>query len=80
MSKKRKIILANILHISDMNRNLVSMDLLRKPGIKSVHETRKLILSRNSTFIRKGYSYEEMVKFCFVDNRIIINPILLIRI
>ena len=66
----RKITLANVLHVPDMNRNLVSGDLLRKPGIKSVYESGKLILSRNGAFIGKGYSSDGMVKLCIVDNGI----------
>ena len=65
-----KITLANVLHVPDMNRNLVSGDLLGKPGIKSVYESRKLILSRNVAFIGKGYSSDGMVKLCIVDNGI----------
>ncbi|KAK0570430.1 hypothetical protein LWI29_001000 [Acer saccharum] len=33
----RKITLANVLYVPDMNRNLVNGDLLGKPGIKSVY-------------------------------------------
>ena len=32
----RKVILTNVLHVPDMNRNLVNGVLLSKPGIKSV--------------------------------------------
>ena len=66
----RKITLANVLHVLDMNRNLVSGDLLGKPGIKSVYESGKLILSQNDAFIGKGYSFDGMVKLCIVDNGI----------
>ena len=66
----RKITLANVLHVPDMNRNLVSGDLLGKPGIKSVDESGKLILSQNGAFIGKGYSSDRMVKLCIVDNGI----------
>jgi hypothetical protein len=56
-----------------MNRNLVSGDLLGKPGIKSVYESGKLILTRNGVFVGKGYSAEGMIKLCTTDN--IINEI-----
>ena len=32
----KKVTLTNVLHVPDMSRNLVSGDLLGKPGIKSV--------------------------------------------
>ncbi|XP_050889487.1 uncharacterized protein LOC127094740 [Lathyrus oleraceus] len=69
----KKVTLVNVLHVPDMNRNLVSGDLLGKPGIKSVYESGKLILTRNGVFIGKGYSAEGMIKLCTNDN--IINEI-----
>ena len=41
----KKVILTNVLYVLVMNRSLVSGVLLRKPGIKSVDESGKLILS-----------------------------------
>ena len=64
----KKITLINVLYVPDMNRNLVSGNLLGKPGIKSVFESKKLILSRNGVFVGKGYSSDGMVKLCIVDN------------
>lgn len=57
----------------DMNMNLVTRDLLWKPGIKSVYKSGKLILTRNSVFIGKWYFAEEMIKLCTTDS--IINEI-----
>ena len=54
----KKIVLANALHVPDMNRNLVSGDLLDKLRIKYVYESSKLILSRNDSFSGKCYSCE----------------------
>ncbi|CAD5164586.1 unnamed protein product, partial [Musa acuminata subsp. malaccensis] len=62
------VTLTNVLHVPDMSRNLVSGNLLGKPGIKSVFESGKLILSRNGTFVGKGYSAEKMVKLSIIDN------------
>ena len=52
----KKVILTNVFHVPDMCRNLVSGDLLCKPGIKSVYESGKLILSRNGVFVGKVIS------------------------
>ena len=64
----KKITLVNVLHVPEMNRNLVSGDLLGKPGVKTIYESGKLILSRNGVFVGKGYSSDGMVKLCIVDN------------
>ncbi|URE44790.1 Retrotransposon protein [Musa troglodytarum] len=64
----KKVTLTNVLHISYMSRNLMSENLLGKPGIKSVFESGKLILSHNETFVGKDYSTKGMVKLCIVDN------------
>ena len=64
----KKIILANVLYVPDMNRNLVSGDLLIKPGVKTVYELSKLILSKNGIFIGKLYSCDGMMKLCTIDN------------
>ena len=64
----KRVTLTNVFHVPEMNRNLVSGDLLGKPGIKSVFESGKLILSRNGVFVGKGYSTEGMVKLCTNDN------------
>ncbi|KAI5416366.1 hypothetical protein KIW84_041435 [Lathyrus oleraceus] len=52
----KKVTLVNVLDVPDMNRNLVSEDLLGKPGIKFVYESGKLILTCNGIFVGKGYS------------------------
>jgi Fe2+ transport system protein FeoA len=63
----KTVTLTNVLHVPDMNRNLVSGDLLGKPGIKCVYESGKLVLSLNGKFVGKGYSSEGMVKLCTID-------------
>ena len=60
------MILANVLHVLDMNKNLVSGDLLSKPGIKSIYKSGKLILSRNGIFVEKMFSCNGMIKLSVV--------------
>ncbi|RVX02495.1 Retrovirus-related Pol polyprotein from transposon TNT 1-94 [Vitis vinifera] len=50
----KKVTLTNVLYVPDMNKNLVSGDLLGKPGIKAVFESGKLILSKSGNFVGKG--------------------------
>ncbi|CAL9075081.1 unnamed protein product [Musa textilis] len=64
----KKVTLMNVFYVPDMSRNLVSGNLLSKPRIKFVFESRRLILSYNETFVGKGYSTEGMVKLSIVDN------------
>ena len=40
-TSSKKVILTNVFHVPDMSRNLVSGDLLCKPGIKSVYMNRE---------------------------------------
>lgn len=60
----KKVTLVNVLHAPDMNRNLVSGDLLGKSSIKSIYESDKHILTRSGVFVGKGYSIEGMIKLC----------------
>jgi hypothetical protein len=69
----KKVTFVNVLHVPDMNRNLVSGDLLGKSSIKSIYESNKHILTRSGVFVGKGYFTEEMIKLCTIDN--IINEI-----
>lgn len=41
---RKKVTLINILHVPGMNMNLVSGDILEKPGMKSVYESGKSII------------------------------------
>ena len=64
----KKVALINVLYVPDMNKNLVSGDLLGKPGIKAVFESGKLILSKSGNFMGNGYSCDGMIKLCTNDN------------
>ncbi|WVZ58553.1 hypothetical protein U9M48_008818, partial [Paspalum notatum var. saurae] len=47
--------LKNVQHVPSMNKNLVSGSLLLRDGFKVVLESNKVIVSRHSLFIGKGY-------------------------
>ena len=66
----KEVTLINVLYVPDMNKKLVSEDLLGKPGIKAVFESSKLILSKSGNFVGKGYSCDGMIKLCTNDNKI----------
>ena len=63
-TSSKKVILTNVFYVPDVNRNIISGDLLNLVGIKSVFESRKLILTRNGVFVGKSYSCDRMVKLC----------------
>ncbi|RVW81286.1 Retrovirus-related Pol polyprotein from transposon TNT 1-94 [Vitis vinifera] len=56
----KKVTLINVLYVPDMNKNLVSGDLLGKPGIKAVFESGKLILSKSGNFVGKGFAHVDL--------------------
>lgn len=68
-----KVNLINVLHNLDMNKNLVSENILGKLGIKSIYELSKLILTHNGVLVKNGYSMEGMIKLCTINN--IINKV-----
>lgn len=52
-TSRNKVTLVNVLHVPDMNMNLVSGDILGKSVIKYVHESGKLILTHYGVFVGK---------------------------
>ena len=58
--------LVNVFYVLDVCKNLVSEYLFNKGGFKMVYESDKLVLSKNSKFIRQGYSYNGMIKLNLV--------------
>ena len=55
LTSEKTIALQNVMHVSDIHRNLISGSLLNKAGIKLTFESDKLILTRNGTFIGKCF-------------------------
>ncbi|RVW78144.1 hypothetical protein CK203_049694 [Vitis vinifera] len=53
----KRVTLINVLYVPDMNKNLVSGNLLGKPSIKAVFESGKLILSKSGNFVGKGLAH-----------------------
>lgn len=41
---------------------------MKKPGIKSVFESEKLVLTHNGYFVGNGYFIDGMVKLCTFEN------------
>ncbi|XP_071920799.1 uncharacterized protein [Coffea arabica] len=66
----KKLILANVLHVPEIRKNLVSADALNKKGLKAVIESNKVIFSLNGVFVGKGYSCDGMFKLCINKNNV----------
>ena len=47
--------LNNVLHVSNILTNIISMSLLRKVRVKASFEYDKVVLTKNNVFIGKGY-------------------------
>ncbi|GKV29596.1 hypothetical protein SLEP1_g38505 [Rubroshorea leprosula] len=57
-----KLTLVNVFHVPDIRKNLVSVNLLCKRGLRVVLESDKAIISKNGNFVGKGYSCDGMFK------------------
>jgi len=47
--------LTDVLHISEICWNLISVFLLGKAGVKVCFESDKIVMTRNGQFVSKGY-------------------------
>lgn len=52
----------NFLHVPDVRKNLVYVNLFYKGGFKTVLETNNLILYKNRVFVGKEYACDRMFK------------------
>ncbi|GJV05442.1 zinc finger, CCHC-type containing protein [Tanacetum coccineum] len=59
--------LKDVLHVSDVRKNLVSRSILNKFGIKLVFESDKFILFKGGKFVSKGYHTSGMLKLNIKD-------------
>ena len=55
LTSGKTLTLTNMLHVSDMRRNLISGALLMKAGLKLLLESDKLVITRNNEFVGKGF-------------------------
>ena len=74
----KKLILINILYVPKIRKNLVSVNLLCKKGVKAVIESDNQILSKGGVFVGKGYSCDSMYKLSI--NKTITNFAILLSL
>ncbi len=52
---EKKLILINVFYVPEIRKNLVSVNLLCKKGVKAIVEFDNLNLSKGRVFVGKGY-------------------------
>ncbi|KAL0552383.1 hypothetical protein IC582_011492 [Cucumis melo] len=62
MTSRKELTLNNVLHVSDIRKNLISGSLLSKNGFKLVFVSDKFVLSKNEMYIGKGYLSDGLFK------------------
>ena len=66
----KTLTLLNVLHVPNIRKNLVSVNLVCKRGFKVVFESDKLILSKNGMFVGKGYGCNGMFKLSINERKV----------
>ncbi|KZV25134.1 hypothetical protein F511_42831 [Dorcoceras hygrometricum] len=62
MTSRKELALIDVLHVSEIRKNLVSGSALVKADFRLVFESNKFILSKNGVFIGKGYLEDNLFK------------------
>lgn len=56
LTSGKTLALTNVLHVPTIRTNLISVALLGKSGIKVVFDSDKIVMTKNDTFLGKGYN------------------------
>lgn len=56
LTSGKTLALRDVLHVPTIRTNLISVDLLGKAGMKVSFESGKIIITKDNTFVGKGYS------------------------
>ena len=62
MTFGKVLTLNNVLYVSELRRNLISVSLLDKNGFKCVTVSKKIIISKGEMYVGKGYLIEGLYK------------------
>jgi len=55
LTSRKTLALSDVLHVSSIRVNLISVALLRKVGVKVSFESDKIVMTKNNVFVGKGY-------------------------
>ncbi|KAJ0007126.1 hypothetical protein Pint_30647 [Pistacia integerrima] len=58
----RSLLLKDVLHTPDMRKKLVSGFLLNKVSFRQVVESDQYVITKNDTFVGRGYAFDNMFK------------------
>lgn len=77
MTSGKELTLVDVLHVPDVNKNLISGSLLDKAGFRLVYEGGKIVMSKNGQFVGKGYLERGLYKMnvMTVNRKIDINKV-----
>ena len=62
MTSGKTLTLMNVLHVPEINKNLVSTSLLVKNGFKVVFVSDKVVISKNDMYVGNGYLSDGLFK------------------
>jgi len=68
MTSGKTLVLKDVLYVPSMNRNLVSVSLLLRQGLKLVFESNKVILSKFGVFVGKSYESGGLFRLSILNN------------
>jgi hypothetical protein len=61
-------VLKDVLYVPSMNRNLISVSLLCRQGLKLVFESNKVVMSKFGTFVGKSYESGGLFHLSVLNN------------
>ena len=62
MTSRKELTLNDVLHVPEIQKNLVSGSLLSKKGFRLVFESDKFVLTKSGIYVGKGYMSNELFK------------------
>ena len=67
LTSGKTLSLSDVLHVPKIHRNLLSVFLLGKAGVKMTFECDKLVLTKNGVFVGKGYASQGLFMLNVLD-------------
>jgi hypothetical protein len=64
----KTLMLKDVLYVPSMSRNLISVSLLCRQGLKLVFESNKVVLSKFGTFVGKSYESGSLFRLSVLNN------------
>jgi len=68
LTSGKTLVLKDVLYVPSMSRNLISVSLLCRQGLKLVFESNKVVLSKFGTFVGKSYESGGLFRLSVLNN------------